>query len=773
MDLKEMKTLEERCIQEQAPPCVSNCPVHVDVREMISQIKDNKPEKAYELFRQRVLFPKIIASLCDSPCESFCNRKNFGGAIAINGLEKYCLETLEKSGSSIINQGITKPLRIHNKRVAIIGAGTTGLAAAHTLYEKGYIVSVFDKEIQAGGSLLRLPAKQLHPSVIEDEFKRFSGTGIEFRFSETFSCNDIIELVKKYNAVIISFTPDEAYRDLYKTGNSIDSIKTYETIYPGVFSLPSAKRENPKHSLIQKVSEGKGLAISAERFLKNVSMTSGREMEGPYATQLYTNLLNRETLPRNEDGDIREEAFRCFQCSCLECVKECVYLRKFESYPKRYIREISNNLSIVFGIKTAKNLINSCSLCGLCERLCPSDINMGEVCQSARETMWNKGSMPPATHDFPIKDMIFSNGPRAVLSKNQPGTESSDYIFFPGCQLSGMAPDHVVSAYKYLISNINGRVGILLGCCGAPAKWAGRQDLFLETLSELNKRREVLGKGIIITACSSCKKLLLEKLPSNEVVSLWEIMDQSILPSPIPPKDLRLPGDVSILDPCTSRDDIAAQGAVRNLLIKLGINTAEMHSYGEQTKCCGFGGLTVYASPDIASEMVEERLKESTLPLVAYCSVCRESFAGRGREVWHLLDLLFSSSCEGKGPCFNPALKGPGISSRQDNRIRLKKELLQHFWGENMETENEKREFNLLIDPEVNDVLEKRLILQSDLYLVIEQAEKTGKKIFLSDKQRYAAHLKPGIITYWVEYSPEGNDFRIHNAYSHRLSIEE
>ena len=59
----------------------------------------------------------------------------------------------------------------------------------------------------------------------------------------------------------------------------------------------------------------------------------------------------------------------------------------FEAYPRKYAREIYNNESIVMGPRQANKLVNSCSLCGLCERVCPEDFAVQDLCLQARRSM--------------------------------------------------------------------------------------------------------------------------------------------------------------------------------------------------------------------------------------------------------------------------------------------------------------------------------------------------------------------------------------------------
>ena len=233
------------------------------------------------------------------------------------------------------------------------------------------------------------------------------------------------------------------------------------------------------------MAQGKKAATSIVRYLQGVSLEAERDKEGPYETRLYTNVEGVETVPPVEAQDpvggyapaeAEAEARRCMQCECLECVKACEYLKAFGSYPRVYLREIYNNEAIVMGYRAANTLINSCSLCGLCGEVCPNDLDMGEVIKKSREGMVAREKMPPSAHDFPLTDMNFSNSPHFALMKNAPGTDSSRYMFFPGCQLCASMPAYVELAYAYLRNTLP-NVGLSLGCCGARPIGSGRGSL--------------------------------------------------------------------------------------------------------------------------------------------------------------------------------------------------------------------------------------------------------------------------------------------------------
>lgn len=206
-----------------------------------------------------------------------------------------------------------------------------------------------------------------------------------------------------------------------------------------------------------------------DRFLQRVSLTAGREKEGPYKTRLYTNIGDIAAAPAvaRADGEAAyteeealREAARCIQCECMKCVRDCLYLERFKGYPKRYMREIYNNETILIGSHGNTNrLINSCSLCGLCGSVCPNNASMVDICLEGRRRLVRRGKMPPSAHDFALRDMAFNNSDCFALTRHEPDTQTSVFMFFPGCQLGGSSPERVEQAYSYLRERLSGGGG--------------------------------------------------------------------------------------------------------------------------------------------------------------------------------------------------------------------------------------------------------------------------------------------------------------------------
>ena len=656
----------------------------------------------------------------------------------------------------------------------------SGLTAAFDLARKGYQVTVFEASGQLGGRIRQYSPEMLPESVIDNDFAVLENMGVAVKYNTKVGGNgadiSLDAICQDFDAVYLDLDDkkvDDLQLGLALTPDGyleIDPV-TFATSRDNVFAGGGLRQETGKYSPIGSMADGRRAAVSVDRFLLGVSLTANRENEGPYATSLYTNLEGVEHLapvqPPGPTGELseeeaRKEAERCLQCQCLECVKACEYLKHYKNYPKRYVREVYNNLSIVMGIHHANTMINTCKLCGLCEKVCPGKLNMGEVCKTARQKMVERGNMPISAHDFALRDMAYSTSDAFVLAKHEPGFTSSVALFFPGCQLGASLPERIKQVYAYLRTKIEGGVGLMLNCCGAPADWAGQQDLFKETLQHIEDQWQEMGKPPIIAACSTCFSIFQTHLPEAKVESLWTVIARLGLPSGV---DKTQGGVLAVHDACTTRHEPAIHESVRNIAQQLGYRLEELPYSGELTECCGYGGLTTYANREVAEKSMKRRVGQSEADYLAYCAMCRDNFGAIGKRTVHLLDLLFKEAGENMTD-----RKGPGYSERRENRAKLKNSMLREVWQESIEEETVNG-LPLIIPDEVWEVLEDRLILKEEIQQVVEHAEASGNKLKDKASGHYLAYYQPASVTYWVEYSKQEEGFLIHNAYSHRMEI--
>ncbi len=473
MDQQELRKLENLCIQECAPWCSASCPAHVDVRAMITALTKGDFDAALKVFQKSVPFPGIISCVCDHPCQDVCKRRQAGSAVSIHALERAVM-----TWASFAAVKVVPPLP-KNKKVAIVGAGLSGLATSLFLAKKRYEVVVFEAADRVGGSLRDFPEAVLPRDVMLRDFEVLTQLNVEIRFNETVGEKISISCLQKdFEAVYLG----SGYKSRFQIGLelnddglvSIDPV-TLETNLRGTFAGGSLVWGNKDNSPILSISDGRRAAISIDRFAQKVSLTASRENEGPYDTRLYTATAGIEPLLEVSMTDVGigysteeavQEAKRCLQCECMECVKVCEFLRAFKSYPKKYIRQIYNNLSIVMGQRHGNRLMHSCSVCGLCKEVCPEGLHMGDVCMAARETMAQQGKMPPSAHEFALRDMVFSNSDKCHVNCHEPGMDSSKFVFFPGCQLSASSPENVKKTYAYLRERLDSGVGSCSGAVG-------------------------------------------------------------------------------------------------------------------------------------------------------------------------------------------------------------------------------------------------------------------------------------------------------------------
>ena len=738
---EEMESMVTRCVYEEAPFCSAACPLKLDVRAMLKAAAAGDFKKALQLYEKAAPFPLIVSAGCEAPCEKKCRLSERGDGIAVREIEAAVSRCGKQSRLGSIFRTKKK------KTAAILGSGLFPLFLAGELEKKAYPVTVFCEQ-ENPEEFLRCAAGFLDDEAFRLELGRLKGKDIQFSFGCRIDAAFLEEKRQRFDMVCVS-------------ESILDALLPDSTVIPELMYCEEEKLIACRGEGVMAAAVGaKKAALTADRLAQNLDPRSMRGTEDPFESRLYTDLDEAKALTRiRSSGDryteaeAAEEARRCIQCHCEECMKSCAYLEHYKKYPGLLAREIYNNTQIIMGDHQLNKPMNACTLCGQCTAVCPNGFDMARVCASARRNMVSTDKMPLAPHEFALMDMLFSNGD-AFLSRLQPGKEQCRFVFFPGCQAAAVAPATVRAAYLDLCARLSGGVALMLGCCGAICDWAGRYEMQDSTraflLSELSK----LGDPVIIAGCPTCRKELSE-LTGREVKGIWEILDEIGLPDGA--KGMDRPA--ALHDACGARGDARTQETVRRLAEKLGVTLTETPYSGDRAPCCGYGGLTAYANPEVADEITQKALSRSDAPYVSYCMACRDRFARQGRESRHLLELVYGTD----------AGSPPDISEKRWNRLTLKNELLQELWLE--EPKEMKLDYELNYTDEARKLMDGRMILTDDVIAVLDAFRENGEAIEDEDGLLVARH-RVGNATFWVKFSMAGdNGYLVHRAWSHRMNV--
>jgi glutamate synthase (NADPH) small chain len=172
-----------RCLQCKKPACVNGCPVQIDIPGFVDLIAKGQFVAAARHIKQANCLPAICGRVCpqESQCEGLCILGKKFEPVAIGRLERFAADYERE------NQLVELPARAPTtgKRVAIIGSGPAGLAAAGELVRCGHAVTVFEAFHKAGGVLTYgIPEFRLPKRIVEQELDYLARLGVEFSLDE-------------------------------------------------------------------------------------------------------------------------------------------------------------------------------------------------------------------------------------------------------------------------------------------------------------------------------------------------------------------------------------------------------------------------------------------------------------------------------------------------------------------------------------------------------------------------------------------------------------
>jgi NADPH-dependent glutamate synthase beta subunit-like oxidoreductase/coenzyme F420-reducing hydrogenase delta subunit len=208
-------------------PCSHACPAGIHVQGYVALIAQERFQEALDLVREAIPFPGICGRICTHPCEVNCRRNEVDEPVAIRQLKRFIADWELKNGNKAKHK---KPKifasAVAAKRVAIVGAGPTGLTAAYYLALKNHSVTVFEKLPVAGGMMaVGIPSYRLPKDILNAEISAIEEKGVKIKTGVTFGKDFNIETLrsKGYSAIFLS-TGLHGNRKLGVVGENLSGV---------------------------------------------------------------------------------------------------------------------------------------------------------------------------------------------------------------------------------------------------------------------------------------------------------------------------------------------------------------------------------------------------------------------------------------------------------------------------------------------------------------------------------------------------------------------
>ena len=362
-------------------PCQIACPAHMNIPQMNRLIAAGKFDESLAVVKRDIALPAVLGRICPAPCEGACHRKTVDEPISICLLKRFVGD--EGAEPEII------PAPKTGKKVAVIGAGPAGLAAAYYLQIKGVQVTLLDKNEKAGGLLRTAISEEILPrEVLDKEIEAILNTGVEFLGGKDIT-KEVFETLKKdFDSVVIATgtVPENAdFFGLNATPKGILADKdSYQTSEKKVFAIGNVLRSS--RLAVRSVGQGKEVAFSVLQYFNGqepkgepriFNSRFGKLVVDEFAEYIKESVEGKRVFPATggHSSFSKEEAIaeaeRCLHCDC-RAIDDCklreystqynVDQKRFKTNERRHITKQMNHGSVVYEPQ-------KCIKCGICVRL--------------------------------------------------------------------------------------------------------------------------------------------------------------------------------------------------------------------------------------------------------------------------------------------------------------------------------------------------------------------------------------------------------------------
>ncbi len=300
--------------------CENSCPLHLNIPGYLQLLKEGRIEEAFELTLRGNPLPGTMGRICHFHCQMRCRRETLDEAVAQGEIHRYLADTMYKLGreKSVYAKLVAEKMKPSGKRVAIVGAGPAGIAAAFYLSRLGHEVLLYDEHERPGGILrYGIPAYRLPRSVLDKETALLKRLGVRFAGGTRVGRDlNVMALLKDCDAVLLAIGARADLR-LPLPGDQL-AIPGYEFLE----SFNEGRAKAPGRKIV--VIGGGNVAIDAARTLVRAGSSviiayrrtrddlpaNPKEVEGAEAEGIpFRFLLQPEEILANQKGQVRAVRF--------------------------------------------------------------------------------------------------------------------------------------------------------------------------------------------------------------------------------------------------------------------------------------------------------------------------------------------------------------------------------------------------------------------------------------------------------------------------------
>ncbi|MDO5417173.1 MAG: NADH-quinone oxidoreductase subunit NuoF [Lachnospiraceae bacterium] len=212
------------CAEMQTAPCRNACPANVHVPGYMTLLAEGRIEEAYQLIRQENPFPSVCGRVCTHPCEDHCRRAQVDEPVAICSLKRFIGDYALRDDYHV---PMVEAQPSTGKRVAVIGAGPSGLSCAYYLANLGHEVHVYESESVAGGVLYwGIPEYRLPKEVLAKEIRAIEKSGVQIHLNTRVGEQISFEELKNQSDAVYLATGTQASRMLDVPGEELAGVES-------------------------------------------------------------------------------------------------------------------------------------------------------------------------------------------------------------------------------------------------------------------------------------------------------------------------------------------------------------------------------------------------------------------------------------------------------------------------------------------------------------------------------------------------------------------